>query len=233
MKYLSFIFLFFFAAFSSQVTASVVMTGTRIIFPSTAAEKTIQFKNVDSEPFVVQLQMTEEKGMVDDSAPFAMVPPVFRMAPNSGQSVRFIYSGASLPEDRESVFYLDFTQLPALKNSDKNQNQLIVAIRNRVKVFYRPASLTAAQSDAWKELVFSVKNGRLNIENPTGFHITVRRAELKTDGEFIRLAESVMLLPKSNMQWPLPKKVTALRNAQIKLLLVNDYGVDIQREKSL
>lgn len=223
----------FFFAFSGLANASVVMTGTRIVFPSSTTERTIQFNNPDSQPYIIQLQMTEESGKLNNSPPFYLVPPVFRMEPHTGQSVRLIYNGQALPMDRESIFYLDFTQLPALDKSKKSNNQLVIAIRNRVKVFYRPDSLIGSPGDAYQALVFSIKQGKLNIENPTGFYISVRKAEVSIDGQNLKLADTVMLAPKSTSQWVLPNKISTLNNAKLKLILVNDYGVDVKRERAL
>ncbi|EPY7113980.1 fimbrial biogenesis chaperone [Klebsiella variicola] len=234
MKYNPLWIISFFILFFTGVTdASVVMTGTRVIFPSSSMEKTIQLKNPDAQPYVVQLQMTDENGKADDKSPFIPVPPVFRMEPNTGQSVRLIYKGKGLPQDKESVFYLDFTQLPALKRSQQGQNQLIIAIRNRVKVFYRPESLSGSQSDVFQSLHFSIANGRFNIENPTGFYIPIRQAELLINGKSVKLAYSVMLSPRSAALWPLPNSTTTLTGSRLKLILVNDYGVDILNEKTL
>ncbi|HBT4924923.1 molecular chaperone [Klebsiella pneumoniae] len=233
MKYkLQWAFFFLLTTCASVTNASVVMTGTRVIFPSTATEKTIQLKNSGDQPYVVQMQMAGENGKPDDSSPFTLVPPVFRMEPHTGQSVRLIFTGKTLPQDRESVFYLDFTQLPALKKSEQYQNQLIIAVRNRVKVFFRPTSLIGSQTDAYQSLVFSITDGKLNVDNPTGFYIPVRRAEFSLNGKNYNLADSIMLSPLSETQWPLPNKITTLHGARLKFTMVNEYGVDVKREKS-
>ncbi|HCI6754934.1 TPA: molecular chaperone, partial [Klebsiella quasipneumoniae subsp. quasipneumoniae] len=186
--------MFSFILFTFSANASVVMTGTRIIFPSTAIEKTIQLRNQDSHPYVVQLQMTKENGEPDNSAPFSLVPPVFRMEASTGQSARLIYTGKPLPQNKESVFYLDFVQLPAIRASQKNQ--LIIAVRNRVKVFYRPVSLAGSPGEAYQSLVFTLNQGNLKVENPTGFNISIRKATLDINGKTLTLRESTMLSPK-------------------------------------
>ncbi|MDF7680625.1 molecular chaperone [Enterobacteriaceae bacterium ESL0689] len=232
MKY-NFLWFFFIAVVTDMANASVVMTGTRVIFPSSVMEKTIQLKNPDPQPYVVQLQMTDENGKADKNSIFSPLPPVFRMEPNTGQSVRLIFTGRGLPEDKESVFYFDFTQLPALQKDQKDQNQLVIAVRNRVKIFYRPVSLEGMQDDAYQALNFSVVNGKFNVDNPTGFYMSIREAKLSINGQSIKLADSVMLSPKSKTLWPLSEKITILTGARLQLILVNDYGGDIKRERVL
>jgi P pilus assembly chaperone PapD len=72
-------------------------------------------------------------------------PPVFRIQPGAGQVVKVTFTGGfNLPDDRESVFYFNFLQVPP-SNINKNdvKNKMLVMLRNRVKIFYRPASLVS------------------------------------------------------------------------------------------
>jgi len=215
----------------SSASASVIMTGTRVVFPSNATEKVVQFKNPDPQPFVVQLKITKENNETDDNSPFTLVPPVFRMEPNSGHSVRLIANGtAALPQDKESIFYLNFTQLPALKASQQHDNQLVIAVTSRVKIFYRPVALSGSSSEASESLKFSLQQGNLAVTNPTGFYITVREADLTMGKNVTTVATSVMIPPKSTVQWHTAKNISTLNGASLKLILVNDYGADFTRE---
>ena len=74
-------------------------------------------------------------------APFVASPQIFRMNPHSGQMVRLSFVGQPLPRDRESLFYLNFLQVPAVRQTDSDKNKLLLVVTNRLKVFYRPAGL--------------------------------------------------------------------------------------------
>lgn len=103
---------------SLSVQASVVMTGTRIIYPEGSREKVLQLSNKDDHPNLVQLWMDDGNNQSSPSksdVPFALTPQIFRMEANSGQVVRLTYIARNLPKNRESVFYLNFLQIPALK----------------------------------------------------------------------------------------------------------------------
>lgn len=220
--------------FVGSVHAGVIMIGTRVIFPGGAPETTVQLNNPDPQPYVMQLQLTHEDNSPDNQAPFAIVPPVFRMEPNSGQTVRLIANGTEkLPTDRESVFYLNITQLPSQKSSEQNKNQLIIAVTSRVKIFYRPKELIGAQSDAYKLLTFSVDHGKVVVNNPSGYFITVRCAAFTKSNRSITLAQSVMLAPKSSATWSASENISSLRGGQMKLILVNDYGADVENKRDL
>lgn len=214
--------------------ASVVMTGTRVIFSSGLNEKTIQFSNPDPQPYIMQLQLTKANNQPDPQAPFVLLPPVFRMEPHSGQTARLIANGtAALPKDRESLFYLNFTQLPSVKADLQGRNKLIIAITSRVKIFYRPDSLPGNPNDAYKELRFSLQQGVLKVTNPTGFYININAAEILMSGNAVSVSESTMLAPQSTTEWRPAKKITSLNGTSIKLTMVNDYGTDIIKERPI
>lgn len=214
--------------------ASVVMTGTRIIFPSGVNEKIIQFSNPDPQPYIMQLQLTKENNQPDLQAPFVLLPPVFRMEPHTGQSVRLISNGtAALPQNKESLFYLNFTQLPSMKASLQDKNSLLIAITSRVKIFYRPNTLVGDSINASKDLVFSVRQGGLTVTNPSGFYINVSEAQVMISGKAISIPDAGMLAPQSTSQWRTGQKISSLNGASIKLTMVNDYGTDIIKERPI
>lgn len=219
---------------ASYAQASVVMTGTRIIYPAGANEKIIQFSNPDPQPYVMQLQLTKENNQPDLQAPFVLLPPVFRMEPHSGQSVRLIANGTDrLPQNKESLFYLNFTQLPSMKSSLQGKNSLVIALTSRVKIFYRPDTLVGNSIDAYKDLVFSAHQGGLTVTNPTGFYINISAAQILMSGKVIGLPDAGMLAPQSTSQWRTGQKITSLNGASIKLTMVNDYGTDIIQERPI
>lgn len=148
--------LVFSMSMSSSAFASVVMTGTRIIFPGDAKEKTIQLRNTSDQPYIINIHVEDERGS-DKNVPFMPTPQTFRMEAAAGQALRLLYTGNNLPQDRESVFWFSFSQLPYLNKNDKSQNQLILALTNRVKIFYRPSSIVGKSSDAPKNLTYQVK----------------------------------------------------------------------------
>jgi len=213
-----------------SAVASVIMVGTRVIVSSEANEKTVQFNNPDLQPYIVEMKVDDR-----ENAPFVVVPPVFRIEPHQGQTVRLIStpSAKTLPRDRESVFYLNFVQIPSIKASDRLTNQLIIAVNSRVKVFYRPDSLAGQQSNAFKSLRFTLADGKILVQNPTGFHISVSRARFVNSHQSTLLTNAVMLAPFSSTELSPAGKITSLRGGKVLLTQVNDYGAYIEDEKDL
>ncbi|EEX1161714.1 molecular chaperone [Escherichia coli] len=224
--------LVFSMSMSSSAFASVVMTGTRIIFPGDAKEKNIQLRNTSDQPYIINIHVEDERGS-DKNVPFMPTPQTFRMEAAAGQALRLLYTGNNLPQDRESVFWFSFSQLPYLNKNDKSQNQLILALTNRVKIFYRPSSIVGKSSDAPKNLTYQVKQNRIEVTNPTGYYVTIRAAELLNNGKKIPLANSVMIAPQGKTEWTLPSGISVAPGAQIHLVTVNDYGVNVTSEHAL
>ncbi len=219
---------------SHHALAGIVMTGTRVIYPAGAREKSVQLSNTDTRPYIVQVQIDGGRpGDASAGEAFAITPPVFRMEANAGQSVRLRYAGGPLPEDRESLFYLSFTQLPSGKAAEQGGNQLVLAVTNRVKMFWRPRGLTDDAAAIARGMTFSLSGGGIRVTNPSGRYASVRRATLRAHGREIPLAESEMVAPKSAATWRPSSAVSSLRGARLRLVLVNDYGTDVVIERVL
>jgi P pilus assembly chaperone PapD len=56
-----------------------------------------------------------------------------------------VRTGGSLPEDRESVFWLNVKSIPATDDSVPHNNVLQVVVKSRLKLFYRPAGLEGSR----------------------------------------------------------------------------------------
>lgn len=110
---------------------------TRVIY-SCRYLKALQLTSYDAYPNLVQIWV--DKGDPASTpqtadAPFIASPQIFRMNPKAGQIVRLVYTGKDLPQDRESVFYINFMQMPALKAHDMEANKLMLTVSSRMKIF--------------------------------------------------------------------------------------------------
>lgn len=133
-------------------SAGIVLNGTRVIYPADKKEVSVSLKNTGLHAVLVQSWLdtgnpyaTPEKIPV----PFVVMPPITRIDGGKSQNLRLRYTGETLPDDRESVFWLNVLSVPP-KITDVNSQHLNVAYQTRIKVFYRPANLnvradTAAQ----------------------------------------------------------------------------------------
>lgn len=212
----------------SSAKASVIMTGSRIIYSAGEKEHSIQLTNKDNFPNAVQVwldssdaQSTPETGR----APFIVTPPFFRMEANAGQTLRLKYTGSGLPTNKESVFYLNFLQVPPVNKAEKS-NKMLVLMRNRIKIFYRPESITGSVDQVSSALTFSVRQRGKDVvvtgKNPTGFYATIASGEVVGGGKKLKM-KSEMISPMSQAEWVIPNS-SVPSNAIVNFLIVNDFG---------
>ncbi|MGP4131767.1 fimbria/pilus periplasmic chaperone [Pantoea tagorei] len=112
--------------------------GTRVVYPAAEKEITVRLDNRGDQPALVQAWIDDgdPNQPVDKiNVPFVMLPPVFRMEANKGQTLRIVYTGSDLPVDKESIFWLNVLDIPPKDKSRINKNQLQMAIRSRIKLF--------------------------------------------------------------------------------------------------
>ncbi len=90
---------------------------------------------------------------------FIATPPLFVLKPDKNTKIRINRVGGSLPADRESLFILNVAALPTLENSHsvKTDNQLQIAVRNRMKIFYRPSNLSEDPNMSYQKLRWARK----------------------------------------------------------------------------
>ncbi|WP_186380309.1 fimbrial biogenesis chaperone [Yersinia mollaretii] len=212
----------------SFANASVVMNGSRIIYSAGEKEHTVQLTNNDNFPNAVQvwLDSGDAKSTPDTGkAPFLVTPPFFRMEANAGQTLRLKYTGSGLPTNKESIFYLNFLQVPPVNKAEKN-NKMLVLLRNRIKVFYRPEGITGQVDQVSSALTFSVRQQGSNVvvtgKNPTGFFATIASGEVIGSGKNLKM-KSEMIPPMSQVEWVIPNS-SAPSNPVINFRLVNDFG---------
>ncbi|WP_163540299.1 fimbrial biogenesis chaperone, partial [Klebsiella pneumoniae] len=79
---------------------------------------------------------------------------------HNGQQLRIKKLPSSLPADRESVFFLNVLDIPPRPENLQNQNTVQLAIKSRIKLFYRPAALKGTLDDAVAKLTLAAEGDR-------------------------------------------------------------------------
>lgn len=225
-------------AAGTAAQANVVITGTRVIYPAAQREITVRLDNAGAAPALVQAWVDSSDagrspGKAD--APFLLTPPIFRIDPNKGQSLRLMFTGAALPADRESLFWLNVMDIPPTpKNAAQNYLQL--AIHSHLKLFYRPKALSgspeqAAQQLGW-QLVSHDRQQWLRASNNSGFHVSLGYAAIRLNGREYRTGGG-MVAPFSSKELPLAA-LTAMPvpPQSVSYGSFNDYGA-LQQHQSV
>lgn len=205
------------ALFSGLAQASIALDGTRFVFDAGKKETAVTVTS-HGEEVLVQAWL-EPEGAAQGELPFAIAPPLARLPAKQQQVLRILYEGAGMPMDRESVFWLNVQEIPQASAED---NVLQLAIRHRVKVFFRPAGLTGSASEAPEALEWQVlrEQGqvRLQVKNPTNYHVSLIEPELGRT----RITEAKMLAPGERFSFPLKQ---AAAGESLTYGAINDFGV--------
>ena len=212
------------------VQGEIVIDRTRVIYPAQAQEKVVQLTSQDSYPNLVQMWVDSgnpEATAQTAEAPFIVSPQVFRMNPNAGQVVRVVFTGNNLPKDRESLYYLSFLQVPAMKASELQANKLLLSVSSRMKLFYRPQGLAGDPENLSKSLDFKVQGHSIITTNNSGYFAIVRNAQVVSQGKKQPLKTAEIVAPLSQAQWTLPAGTNARAGDSLQLTLVNDFGADV------
>jgi chaperone protein EcpD len=214
--------------------ASVVITGTRVIFNAAQDETTVRLTNQDAHPALVEAWIDDgDINSTPDTAhtPFLITPPLFRMDANKDQSLRILFVPGSkpLPSDRESVFWLNVLEIPPKPTGPQyvGKNYLQFAIRTRIKLFYRPAKLPGDALTAPAHLAFKAVAGQaatLEVHNPTPYYITISSLSLDAGTKPIEGTDG-MVAPFGDLRLPLKGVAQApAAGTPIVFTTINDYG---------
>lgn len=201
--------------------AGVVLDGTRVIYPSDSRDVTVKVTNKGKRPVLVQSWLDKgEENISPDKivTPFMLTPPINRIEPEKAQSLRISATRVtSLPQDRESVFWLNVLEIPARPDKARSgENYLQLAVRTRVKLFYRPAALKSGAGQAPKSLEWTADSKGLTVSNPTPWHVSLT-------GVVINGRETVadMVAPKGHYTF---STLRVARGSSIRAAWIDDYG---------
>ncbi|HGM5491181.1 TPA: molecular chaperone [Serratia fonticola] len=201
------------------------INATRLIFPQDAGNISISVRNTQPAlSYLVQTSLSRTQHS-HEPTPFTVTPPLFRLEPHSVNQLRITGDGATLPKDRESVFYFHASAIPAGKTPAANQPTAGVqgavqfGVGKIIKLFYRPTDLPSTSAAAQMNLQFARTNTGLRISNPSPYFVSL--AGLSFAGQEIKLetSEALMLAPFGDHTY-----VTPVKRGAIEWLTINDHG---------
>ncbi|MCX9039279.1 molecular chaperone [Citrobacter portucalensis] len=181
---------------STMPQAGIVMGGTRIIFEEKKSETSLSITNDDSDtPYLVQSWVENYSTTDTSQPPFIVTPPLFRLDPEQKNAIRINFTGANLPSDRESVYWLNVKNIAPTQKDGTNKLQ--INIKSKFKIFYRPTNLQGIAENAWQHLLFTRSGNDLVAHNPTPYFVSF--FSLSIDGQ--ELDSPGMIAPFSDKTW--------------------------------
>jgi fimbrial chaperone protein len=206
---------FVFLLTNQAVAGGITLGGTRVIYPSGTKQINMSVRNTSEQSnFLVQSWVEQEDGT--KSQDFFVTPPLYTSGPGNENTLRLIYVGQPKQADQETLYYFNTKAIPSMdKKKMEGQNILMLAAVTRIKLFLRPDGLKPSVSQAPSELTFLLDGGRIRIDNPTPYYITLVQMNVGS-----QKLEDTMVSPRGSVSLSL-----ATTNAKnVSFRTINDYG---------
>jgi P pilus assembly chaperone PapD len=214
--------------------ASVVVTGTRVIYSLSEKEQTVRLSNEGEDAALVQVWVDDGDIKADPNtakAPFLVTPPISRIDPKKGQSIRLIHTGEPVPQDVESIYYFNLLEVPPKPDAQKAGSQFLqFAFRTRIKLFLRPKGLEGNADDSAGKVTWKVERRdnawAVTASNPTPYHVTFLKVELKTADATATATDAVggMVAPRGTTTFKPAGTDGSATWKKLEYRFVNDHG---------
>lgn len=224
------------ALYIPAAAAQVTVEGTRVIFPSSQSEVSLRLQNGPKGPVLVQIWLDDgdsDSTPETANAPFVVRPPLFRLDAGKSQVARIHFTGAPLPQDRESLYWVNVLEIPPKPSAAgaASSNHLQLSGRTRLKVMYRPKSLDArGASDAPRQLEWSLvpqagSGYALQAYNPTPYYVNFSSVGLRSEGSTYSHEGIGLVAPGEMAQFPLQGlSARPAASANVQFRYVNDQS---------
>lgn len=199
--------------FVSNSVAGVIIGGTRVIYNQDSKSVEISVENPDESPYLIQ-------SWIDDSDEkkqpyFIITPPLFRLNEQKSNSLRIFLTKNKLPDDKETLFWLNIKTIPASK---KLENSLQIAFKTKIKLIYRPNVLKNVDFIREQNKLLWEKSGNMIIvKNPTPYYFNFQ--EIIFNSNKVKDVSYVA---------PFSKKEFFIKNSEnhgnLMFNIINDFG---------
>lgn len=195
--------------------AGVIINGTRLIYQGGKKESSIGISNPDATDYLVQ-SWADSGGKNLAKAPFLITPPLFRLDAKEDNVLRVVRTGGNLPEDRESLFWLNIKAIPSSKRVE-GVNTLQIAINTRIKLLYRPSSVKGKPEDVADRLEWHREGNDLVVNNPTPFYMNFQSVTLNGH----KIDKAGWAVPETQTHIALPAHTGG---SNVTWSIITDYG---------
>ncbi|MCX5469032.1 fimbria/pilus periplasmic chaperone [Acinetobacter nematophilus] len=194
-------------------SGGISLGATRVIYPVDAKQVSLPIINSNSKDRFLINAWIENKSE-EKTKDFLITPPLFVAEAGAENTLRIINVAPNLPQDRESVFWINVKAIPSIdKSALTDKNILQLAILSRIKLFVRPSGLTTTPESALEKLKFSKSGESITVDNPSPYHVSFVNVYLDKE----KLA-NVMAVPFSKT------KISNSSGNDLSYQTVNDFG---------
>jgi P pilus assembly chaperone PapD len=213
---------------STSAQAGIVINTTRVIYPAEDKEVSFGVHNTGNAEILIQSWLEPGTEQTDpNKLPFVITPAMARLPGDGRQLVRIIYAGTDMPQDRESVLWLNVQEIPQATG----ENALQVAIRQRMKLFFRPKGINGDAAEAPENLRWSLAAANvLQVDNPGPFHVSMVGIAARRGSTQLLSKDSQMIAPGQSLQLPLSSPG---EGAALSFISINDFGGQVAYHATL
>lgn len=213
MKYLlSGIVFSLFSLLSAQSTASISLSATRVIIKENRKESAVTVRNEGEDILIQSWIESGGDSAAKNTSLMAVTPTLVKVDRGGQQIVRILYQGHGLPEDRESMFWLNVQEIP---RKVAGNNILTFALRQRIKVFFRPKSLSSNSSETASTLVWTRDRNGITVRNPSQYYANI----IGVKSNQTQLKDVLLVPPKSEAHFD-----TKVFPDTLNFKIINDFG---------
>lgn len=208
--------------FAQYAQAALTLDSTRLVHSSDKRSSALVVANPSKNTFAAQAWVNTASDDTTTSVPMLTAPNLFRLEPGGEQVVQINVLPNELPDDRESLFYFNVQELP--ERDPDARNVLNIALRTRIKVFYRPSQIKELPQSRHADLQWTVQHvdgkRQLVVDNPSPFYFTFGRLEVNGTA----LDPKEMAVPLGRQHYPLPATLAEARKIEVTFNIINDHG---------
>lgn len=194
--------------------AGVVVGGTRLVYDAEKKESSLSINNPDNTAYLIQSWV--EAATDADKAPFIITPPLFRLDAGKQNLLRVVRTGGQLPEDKESLFWMNIKSIPSIEKGGDN-NTLQIAVNTRIKLIYRPQGVKGNLDEMSEKLVWQRTGNDIQVTNPTPFYMNFK--SIKVAGKTVK--DATYVAPGGTARFALP---SGTNMGAVSWSVINDYG---------
>lgn len=209
------------ASISFSSSASIVVGGTRVVFDGSHSAVSLSVENKDKVTNLVQSWLSPAEGSSLKKESMIITPPLFRLESGKKASIRIASTGMPMPEDRETLLWLNVKGIPASEGIP-DANTMQIAINSKIKLIYRPARLKGQLPEQSAHQLSWEKAGQtLRVKNPTPFYMNFSSIDVngaKLNAQYYISPFSTIAIPVSGLS----------EHGKVVWSLISDYGMKEQ-----
>lgn len=169
---------------SLSSNAAFSLNGTRYVYEGGKKSLSVMVSNESEQKYAGQVWIDNDNEK-DKDVYFTTSPTFFKVDPKSRQTIRILDINPNLPQDRETLTWLNVQEIPPAPKS--GGNVLAIALNTRVKLIYRPQTLVDGRKEAEKQIRLLKNDGKYFLENPTPYYFAI--TGIKVNGNEVKLTK--------------------------------------------